>query len=60
MTEEEFNANFNDDLTRMREQLRFALNNLDSIRNRDEVKGRLENVYFTLDELCEQTKGEGE
>jgi hypothetical protein len=57
MTEEEFNANFNDDLTRMREQLRYALNNIDSIRNRHEVRGRLENVYFTLDELCEQTKG---
>jgi hypothetical protein len=57
MTEEEFNANFNDDLTRMRDQLRYALNNIDSIRNRHEVRGRLENVYFTLDELCEQTKG---
>ena len=46
------------ELTHMREQLRFALNNLDSISKRNDVKGKIENVYFTLDELCEQTKGE--
>ena len=56
MLDEFYRASLHDDFTFMRDQMRFALNNLDSIRNRDEVKGRLENVYFTLDELCEQTK----
>ena len=46
------------ELDYMRAQLRYALNNLDSIDKRNEVKGKIENVYFTLDELCEQTKGE--
>jgi hypothetical protein len=46
------------ELVHMKEQLRFALSNLDSISKRNDVKGKLENVYFTLDELCEQTKGE--
>jgi hypothetical protein len=46
------------ELVHMKEQLRFALNNLDSISKRNDVKGKIENVYFTLDELCEQTKGE--
>jgi hypothetical protein len=55
---DEHKADWNDELSRMREQLRYALNNIDSIRYRHEVRGRLENVYFTLDELCEQTKGE--
>ena len=55
---DEHKADWNDELSRMREQLRYALNNIDSIRYRHEVRGRLENVYFTLDELCEQTKGD--
>ena len=46
------------ELDYMRAQLRYALDNLDSISKRDEVKGKIENVYFTLDELCEQTKVE--
>lgn len=46
------------ELDHMKAQLRYALANLDSISKRNEVKGKLENVYFTLDELCEQTKGE--
>jgi hypothetical protein len=46
------------ELDYMRAQLRFVLNNLDDISKRDDVKGKIENVYFTLDELCEQTKGE--
>ena len=54
---DEHKADWNDELSRMREQLRYALNNIDSIRYRHEVGSRLENVYFTLDELCEQTKG---
>lgn len=53
---DEYTEGLHDDLMRMRDQLRFALNHIDSIRSRDEVRGRLENVYFTLDELCEQTK----
>ncbi len=46
------------ELDYMREQLRYVLNNLDSIERRNDVKGKIENVYFTLDELCELTKGE--
>ena len=46
------------ELDYMRAQLRWVLNNLDSIEKRNDVKGKIENVYFTLDELCEQTKGE--
>jgi len=46
------------ELDYMRAQLRFVLNNLDDISKRNDVKGKIENVYFTLDELCEQTKGE--
>jgi hypothetical protein len=48
------------ELDYMRAQLRFVLNNLDDISKRNDVKGKIENVYFTLDELCEQTKGETE
>lgn len=44
------------ELDHLRMQVRFALENLDSLEKRNEVKGKLENVYFTLDELCEQTK----
>ena len=46
------------ELDYMRAQLRFVLNNLDDISKRHDVIGKIENVYFTLDELCEQTKGE--
>lgn len=46
------------ELDYMRAQLRYALNNLDTISKRDEVKTKIENVYYALDELCEQTKGE--
>jgi hypothetical protein len=46
------------ELSLMKEQLRFALNNLDSISKRNDVKGKIENVYFMLDELCEQAKGD--
>ena len=44
------------ELDYMRAQLRYALNHLDEIGKRNEVKGKIENVYFMLDELCEQTK----
>jgi len=46
------------ELDHMRAQLRFVLDNLNDISRRDNVKGKIENVYFMLDELCEQTKGE--
>jgi hypothetical protein len=46
------------ELTHMREQLRFALNNLDNISKRNDVKGKIESVRFMLDDLCNQTKGE--
>ena len=46
------------ELDHMRAQLRFVLNNLNDISKRNDVKGKIENVYFMLDELCEQTKGE--
>ena len=46
------------ELEHMKAQLRYALNNLDSISKRGDVQGKIENVYFMLDELCEQTKGE--
>lgn len=46
------------ELDYMKAQLRFVLNNLDDISKRNDVKGKIENVYFTIDELCEQTKGE--
>jgi hypothetical protein len=46
------------ELDYMRSQLRFVLDNLNELSRRNDVKGKIENVYFTLDELCEQTKGE--
>ena len=46
------------ELVHMRDQLRYALNNIDSIEKRDYVKDKLESAAFRLGELCEQTKGE--
>lgn len=46
------------ELDYMRSQLRFVLDHLNDLSRRNDVKGKIENVYFTLDELCEQTKGE--
>ena len=57
MTEEQEHQ-WHIELDYMRAQLRFALNNLNDLSKRNDVKGKIENVYFTLDELCEQTKGE--
>ena len=42
----------------MRTKLRYVLDNLNDLSKRDAVKGKIENVYFTLDELSEQIKGE--
>lgn len=46
------------ELDYMRAQLRWVLNNLDSIEKRNDVKSKLETIYFTIGKLCEQTKGE--
>jgi len=46
------------ELDYMRAQLRSVLNDLDDLSKRKDVQGKIENVYFYLDELCEQTKGE--
>ena len=44
----------------MRAQLLYVLANNDSKRTDVRVRGRIEDVYFMLDELCELTKGEAE
>lgn len=46
------------ELSHMRAQLRYALDNLDSIERRNDVKGKIESVLVRLHELCELTKGE--
>lgn len=46
------------ELDSLRAQLRFVMDNLNDLSKRHEVKGKIENIYFTIDELCEQTKGE--
>ena len=46
------------ELDYMRAQLRYALDNLDSISKRNDVKGKLEAVHARLDDLCDATKGE--
>jgi hypothetical protein len=46
------------ELDHMRAQLRFVLDNLHDVGNLKYLTSKIENVYFTLDELCEQTKGE--
>jgi len=48
------------ELDYMRAQLRSVLNDLDDLSKRKDVQGKIESVYFYLDELCEQTKGESE
>jgi len=42
----------------MRAKLRFVLDNLDSLEQRDEVKDAIESVYFRLDNLTKPTEGE--
>ena len=46
------------ELDHMRAQMRYVLDNFNELTRREYLKGKIENVYFTLDELCEQTKGE--
>ena len=46
------------ELDYMRAQLRWVLNNLDSIEKRNDVKGKIEVVCERLNDLCNLTKGE--
>lgn len=46
------------ELDYMRAQLRWVLNNLDSIEKRNDVKGKIEVVCERLNDLCKLTKGE--
>ena len=46
------------ELDYMRAQLRYALDNLDTLSKRNDVKGKIEVVLMRLNDLCEQTKGE--
>ena len=53
---EEHEQELHTELVDMRTQLRYVLDNLNDLSKRDAVKGKIENVYFTLDELSEQIK----
>ena len=55
---EEHEQELHTELVDMRTQLRYVLDNLNDLSKRDAVKGKIENLYFTLDELSEQLKGE--
>lgn len=57
MTEKEMHA-LHDDLVCIRLQLRYALDNIDSISKRKRVTGAIEFVVSMLDDFCEMTKGE--
>ena len=46
------------ELDYMRAQLRYALDNLDSIERRTYVRHQIEQVRSRLNELCELTQGE--
>lgn len=45
------------ELDYMQAQLRWVLNNLDSIEKRNDVKGKIEVVCSRLNELCKLTEG---
>ncbi len=45
------------DLDALKWRVRYALENLDSIDKRADVRARLEAVMFRLDELCEAIGG---
>ena len=55
---EEHEQELHTELVDMRTQLRYVLDNLNDLSKRDAVKGKIENLYFTLDELSEQIKVE--
>jgi hypothetical protein len=46
------------ELEHMRAQVRYALNNLDDLPKREDVRGKLEVTLMRLKDLCELTKGE--
>jgi len=46
------------ELDYMRATVRYALNNLDDLPKREDVRGRLEVALMRLNDLCELTKGE--
>jgi hypothetical protein len=46
------------ELDYMRAQLRYALNNLDDLPKREDVRGRLEVALMRLNDLCKLTQGE--
>jgi hypothetical protein len=48
------------ELEHMRAQVRYALNNLDDLPKREDVRGKLEVTLMRLKDLCELTKGETE
>lgn len=48
------------ELVSMRDCVKFALNNLDSLSKRNHVQTLLESVHRRLNELCEATRGEKE
>lgn len=55
---EEQTTNWRIEFDEMRERLRYALNNLDSIEKRTYVKHQIEQVRSRLNDLCETSKGE--
>jgi uncharacterized NAD(P)/FAD-binding protein YdhS len=55
---EEQASNWRIEFDEMRERLRYALNNLDSIEKRTYVKHQIEQVLCRIHELCELNKGE--
>ena len=57
MTDKEVRA-LHDDLVCIRLQLRYALDNIDSISKRKRVTGALEFVASMLDDFCDMTQGE--
>lgn len=49
---------WNIELDYMKSELRWVLDNLDSISKRYDVQNKIECIYNQLDSLCELTKGE--
>jgi len=46
------------ELDYMRAQVRYALNNLDDLPKREDVRGKLEMALMRLNDLCKLTQGE--
>jgi len=46
------------ELDYMRAQVRYALNNLDDLPKREDVRGKLEVTLMRLNDLCKLTQGE--